>query len=40
MTANRVATREVVPTHLETMRAFLSDYEGICNFNYKVGGAV
>lgn len=36
VTANRVATRDVVPEHLETMRAFLSEYEGICNFNYKV----
>ena len=36
VTANRVATRDVVPEHLETMRAFLAEYEGICNFNYKV----
>ena len=32
----RKSTDKVNPAHLETMKGFLTDFSGICNFNYKV----
>lgn len=32
----RSSSSKIPPKHLETMRRFLSEYTGVCNFNYKV----
>jgi hypothetical protein len=32
----RETTDDVPPEHLATMKAFLADFSGICNFNYKL----
>lgn len=37
LTSNREFSTEIDPEYLRIMQAFLTDYEGICNFNYKVG---
>ena len=34
--SKRSSTDKVPAEHLATMKLFLSDFSGICNFNYKV----